>query len=268
MCDESHSEFGWKCAQSTGPIARIGLLSSNSLYNLASRLSHEFDIPLVDELQNSRIKRLMVLSEGSDYRKILPVIEDLDYQSLEFVFFNDYAEVPNNFQGATQSCFDLDSLSLWDDLKQLVLSSGKSRKSSHKRAKKVFLSHAVQDEVIILKTVEYLRSYLGMEVFVCADSIEYGKNWHSEIEGKLRESELLLFLVSQSSVQSTFCAYEIGYAQALDIPVRLVSLDGSKPPSYLQSVHMADCTRVLTQKPWLDFQAVLLEEILQSCIVK
>lgn len=118
---------------------------------------------------------------------------------------------------------DLDSISLWVDLKQLVLSSGKSHKSSHNRAKKVFLSHAVQYEVIILKTVAYMRSYLGMEVFVCADSIEYGQNWHSEIEGKLKEAELLLFLVSQSSVQSSFCAYEIGYARALGIPVRLVS---------------------------------------------
>gem|GEM_PF-1440440 len=70
------------------------MLNSSTLYNLASRLSHEFDIPLVEELDNSRIKRPLVLSEGSDYREILPVIDDLDYQSLEFVFFNDYAEVP------------------------------------------------------------------------------------------------------------------------------------------------------------------------------
>ena len=52
-------------------------------------------------------------------------------------------------------------------------------------------------------------------------------------------------------------------ATALGKPVRLVSLDGSLPPVFIQHLQTADLERLGRSRPWLERHDLLLEELLK-----
>jgi hypothetical protein len=61
-----------------------------------------------------------------------------------------------------------------------------------------------------------------------------------------------------------YCAFEVGVAMALKKPIRIISLDGSSPPSFLQDVQAFDLQRLLIRKPWLTPVDGLLEAFLDA----
>ena len=61
-----------------------------------------------------------------------------------------------------------------------------------------------------------------------------------EIVGALTARDLFVVLLSEASLASPFCAFEIGYASALGKPLHLISLDGSLPPVFVQHLHAVD----------------------------
>ena len=72
-----------------------------------------------------------------------------------------------------------------------------------------------------------------MQLFTCADSIRSGSDWQATIRQYLAETEVFLSVASEPANRSVFCAFESGFAQAREIPVHIVDLDGGGPPSHL-----------------------------------
>ena len=110
--------------------------------------------------------------------------------------------------------------------------------------------------------VEVLRKRAGVELFFCADSIAQGSRWQEEIEQALRKAEVIVFLASESSIKSTFCAYECGVSLGRNKPVHVVSIDGTAPPAYLADRQAVDVPRTCRRKPWLTPAEALTEALL------
>ena len=109
--------------------------------------------------------------------------------------------------------------------------------------KRIFISHAVSDEAIILPVLEQLEGLYDLQFFICS-KIPSQSNWYSEIEQHLRDCDTVWTFLSTDFSQSTFCAFEIGMTRALKKTMMLFSLDGSTPPAYLQHLQMHSLPRV------------------------
>lgn len=128
----------------------------------------------------------------------------------------------------------------------------------------LFVSHAVQDEAQIQPVVDELRQVFGLELFLCADSIATGEAWHEVILSRLRSCEMFVLLLSQHSKNSTFCAFEVGFAMARGLPIAVISLDGEAPPAFIQPYQMDCVVRTQARKPWLNEEQVLLDLVLNA----
>jgi len=126
------------------------------------------------------------------------------------------------------------------------------------------MSHAIADEPTLGPVVEQLRRFLNADIFFCADSIRSGSSWQEIIRQELRHKELFLFIASQASLRSQFCAFEAGFAMGMNKNIRILSLDGSAPPGFFQDIQAADCLRLAARKPWLTPQEALLDALLQA----
>lgn len=130
--------------------------------------------------------------------------------------------------------------------------------------KSAFISHAVKDEALIMPVMDYLRTYFQADLFLCADSIPPGTDWQGTIIAALQNQSCFVALLSQATLASHFCSFEIGMAYALKKPIILISLDQSRPPVFVQHLQSIDLIRLVRQKPWLDEQDVLLDALLKS----
>ena len=84
------------------------------------------------------------------------------------------------------------------------------------------------------------------------------------IQDHLKRCDLCLFVASEASRDSVFCAFEAGMALALGKPIHLISLDGQSPPVHLQHLQAIDANRLQRRKPWLTPQDALLEASLMA----
>ena len=126
----------------------------------------------------------------------------------------------------------------------------------------IFLSHAVADELQLHNVVSFLRETLHHNVFSCSDSILAGAQWYEEITAALKDSDVVLCMLSKAFARSTFCAFEIGMARALQKKIRLISLDDTIPPSYAQDIQMISVPRYRASHPWLNEEEAILECVL------
>ena len=122
---------------------------------------------------------------------------------------------------------------------------------------RIFVSHAVSDESILLPVLERLRNLYNIDFFVCANTPSQA-NWYSEIEQHLRSSDVVWAFLSSDFTLSTFCAFEIGMSHALEKNIVLFSLDGISPPAYIQHQQMHSLSRVQSHLPWLSPVEVLM----------
>ena len=126
----------------------------------------------------------------------------------------------------------------------------------------IFLSHAVADEAKWLPKLNGIRNILGHSIFSCSDSIALGGNWYEHIVDHLSRCDWMLCLITKSFASSTFCAFEVGMARAVQKPIFMISVDDSLPPSYAQDLHMETLSRYCATRPWLSKEDALCESIL------
>lgn len=126
---------------------------------------------------------------------------------------------------------------------------------------RLFLSHATVDEARIQPAVSLLRR-LGIEVFVCGDSIRGGERWWDTILDALHDCDRFVLVLSDSARRSSWCAFEAGAAVALRKPLRLLSLDGAPPPSFVGHLQMFDVPRAIRSRPWMTVEDALVEALI------
>ena len=139
-----------------------------------------------------------------------------------------------------------------------------SEENTNKVIKKsVFVSHAVKDELIINKVINYLRKYFNIDIFTCSDSIPSGEEWQKQIYNSLVEKDCFLIILSENLLKSHFCSFEAGYAVGLKKDIYLISLDGSMPHNFFQHIQTANIQRLKAEKPWMTDESILKQEILK-----
>jgi hypothetical protein len=264
LCDGRHQSEGWQCGESRGDTITTAFMASPGLVNLADRLAHRFKGTSLHLCQGAiQCDRLVIITDGHDLEHVqanaarvschsrLVLGVGLDEGVLSWAF-------PDT---ELISLTDEPSL-LWAAAEHAILRG--SGEPASVAAPRIFLSHAVADESIIFPVIESLREHFGIHIFVCADSIPSGSKWRDTINQQLEGCGLFLFMASKHSAQSVFCAFEAGSAIALGKSIRIISLDGSSPPSYLQDVQATDVCRLLKRKPWLTQEAGILESCLTA----
>jgi hypothetical protein len=101
-------------------------------------------------------------------------------------------------------------------------------------------------------------SYSTVWSYVHSDGREYA------ILAALYRAERFVWVGSEASLRSTFCAFEIGWARSRGIPARAVSLDGSLPPPFFADVQAVDLPRRRAARPWLSDDEALVEALLDA----
>ena len=100
-----------------------------------------------------------------------------------------------------------------------------------------------------------------MPIFVCADSIPTGEQWHARILDELAGAQRVIFVASAAAVTSTFCAFELGFAVARGLPLRIIALDDTPIPPFVQHLQAASVPRLSRRRPWLSPAEALLDAL-------
>lgn len=262
LCDGTHRSEGWSCATEVSP-APYAVLSSESLRSLGERLAHRLESTVVSpSVGPIEAKQLVVLFDGTDAAALRESLEYVRAEVRMVICVSVSAEVAFWALGiADIRRVEEGELGLFRGVESAVMGA----RACHEvfgPVPKVFLSHAVADEGILVDVVRSLRLDFGLEVFSCGDSIDAGTRWQPEIERHIRACDRFVLICSKSSRTSVYCAFEVGLASALDKPIRLVSIDGQSPFLPVAQMQCVDVPRQMTRKPWLTRSEAILEAIL------
>ena len=265
FCDGSHRSAKWSCE---GEDSKVELLVAASpiLYTYAERLAYALggraahqsaqlsskrlirllDVYVTRPAPHLRAERVLNVSIGVPLHvmeRLLPVHEAL-------VYVED-AEPPKLWRTLKSKCQDEQS---W---------LSRVNQSTSMKSPRLFLSHAILDEPMLMTVISKLRDQFGLHIFVCADSLEAGGRWRDDIQSALDDSDLMLITFSEHLRNSTFCAYEIGYAHGRGLKTIAISLDGTVPPQYLSHLQCIELPRRQAIMPWYSTQELLLILIIE-----
>jgi hypothetical protein len=104
----------------------------------------------------------------------------------------------------------------------------------------IFISHSSRDRGIVEQLQPLIESETAhaADVYLSSDgrSIPWGRNWSQEIDQALQRATLMLVVLTPSALDSSWIAFEAGYACCRHIPVVPIGLAGvdiSKIPAPL-----------------------------------
>ena len=222
VCDGSHTEKGWSCAPAQVKTKDTVILSVSHYLSLAEKWSYR-----LGAIHSSRVNEMLrcndlwIVCDGTDFERLLVEKERILAARIHLVAIGCdpiFLQQLGPFY-STHLLRDEGIGSLWAQL--LALEPHKTN-TSVAAIPRIFLSHAVADDHILLPVVNYMRRYFKADIFVCSDSIRQGSNWYETIEKAIRDSEILFFAISQSFLRSSFCAFEVGVARAKKAPFSLL----------------------------------------------
>lgn len=275
ICDESHVAEGWVCATDI-TWANYGFCASYRYENLVRKLAaHYQGVTCLAGEPFPALETLLIIVDGTDLE--FPVEANRQIRAKRRLVVTLGIASPF-LNGVFPGCqiVNLAGNNIFQSFKRIRMfldeSDGNGQVQdisnvvpmpAEATLKSVFISHAVKDEPLIMPVIDYLRRYFQVDLFTCADSIPASTNWQAEIIDALRAKDIFVVLLSQATSTSHFCSFEIGMAYALKKPIILISLDGSRPPIFVQHLQTVDLTRLERQKPWLDKGDLLLDELLK-----
>ena len=274
ICDESHVAEDWVCATDI-TWANYGFCASYRYENLVRKLAaHYQGVSCLAGEPFPTLETLVIIVDGTDLDFPVEANRQIRAKRRLVVTLGIASPLLNSVFPGCQ-IVDLAGIDVFQSFKRIrkILdeSDGNSQLQDisdvvplpiEATLKSVFISHAVKDEPLIMPVIDYLR-YFQVDLFTCADSIPASTNWQREIIDALRNKDTFAVLLSQATLTSHFCSFEIGMAYALEKPIILISLDGSRPPIFVQHLQTVDLTRLERQKPWLDRGDLLLDELLK-----
>lgn len=267
FCDGTHVAEGWTCSHEAD-WARFGFCASDRFQNLAFKLASRYQGALCLPGEPwPRVERLVTIVDGTDLEFPMTALREIHARDRLVVTLGVPGEV---LQAAVGGCqiIDLAGASLFDAFTRITkILDGEEQVSQRPGApvilRSAFISHAIKDEPTIMPVITYLRRYFQADLFLCADSVPPSSVWQDVILNALRSQGCFIALLSQVSLASHFCSFEIGAASAMDKPIALMSLDGCRPPVFVQHIQAIDLPRMLQLEPWLEIQDVLLRELLR-----
>lgn len=270
ICDNSHEEEGWTCAAEVA-WNRLGFSASRRYQNLARKLASHYEAALIlpGEPYHA-VDTLVTVVDGTDLQFPLAIQSQIQARQ-RWVVSLGAATTLLASQLSADKIVDLGHIPPFQAFSHIrqALDKGASappEPTARQMLASAFISHAIKDEPLLLPAIHYLRDYFQANFFLCADSIPSGSDWQKTIDRALHQQDIFVVLLSKAVLASHFCSFEIGMAYALKKPIVILSLDGSRPPAFVQHLQMIDLPRIAYQKPWLTLPDILLDELLNSLI--
>ena len=268
ICDGSHRSAQWSCEINSKDTVKTVISTGTQLYNLAQRIAHKLDaIVLTEHSQIIPQKLIRLCNVTSPYptphlqaEKTLNLAIDVPIEYIARQAPNESVRVLKNTEPMklySQAIKHIQNEMSWTpSLHQKLLS-----------AKRIFLSHSVSDQSRLSWLINQLRARYTLEVFVCSDSLNVGNQWYIEIIEALESTDLMIQVITEASVHSTFCAFEAGFAVACHLPILLLCFDqGVLPPAHLQHFQAYELWKVQLSKPWLNIDELALSIILKTIV--
>ena len=95
----------------------------------------------------------------------------------------------------------------------------------------VFVSYDADDRQWAGELKRAIEGIGTADVFLAHEDIRSGDLWRDTIKSRLQSVEMLIVLVSKESIKSRWVRHECGAGDIRDIPILLLSLDGTIPES-------------------------------------
>jgi hypothetical protein len=89
----------------------------------------------------------------------------------------------------------------------------------------VFVSYAMKDQAAARAVVEAIETTGGLRGWIAPRDVAIGEAWASAIPGAIRDSRLLVVMVSEHSLKSPHVAREVGLAARYGVPIWPIQLD-------------------------------------------
>ena len=270
-CDGSHKGEDWVCDISTNPKIELGFVGPIGLINLLKRLAWRFDGEVIDSDSDTQTKKLIFIEDGSNLTQLKRSTRQLKFES-SYIIGIDLAVEKMAIMLACQT-----SASVSGELSNIFFQceniiDGWLNQNDHNitvkntiaNSSQLFISHSIADEGLLLPVVNTLRELTEQSIFLCFDSIENGEKWRRKITRALQESEKFILIVSVDSINSTFCAFETGYALSQGKEIIMISIDGTQPPDYISHLQCIDLQRQVNAMKWLDIESALSRSLLEA----
>lgn len=122
--------------------------------------------------------------------------------------------------------------------------SERSEEACHVSEAKVFISHSNRDHELVRSAKRWLRGsdLSGAQIIDDAALASSGEDMRKLIVGKIREADVMVLVWSARAPGSAWVQYELGVADALEVPVRVLLAGGTrkKLPSSLASAEAVE----------------------------
>lgn len=282
LCDGTHETQGWSCAGQV-PSSALTVWATRALENLGEKLAHDHNAArwrAGEQVNTDRLIALVDPSSIEDWRithssinakEVTLIGVDLPRAALENL---EYRWASPTRVELLEPLTSENPVALYASARAMLAtpqnpspqhpSDEPTEHAARETSHAVFVSHAVADEGALAPSIDTVRALLGVEVFVCADSISAGEDWHAAITRALRECDVFLFIASRASLESRFCAFEAGMALGLEKELRIVALDESTPPAYFQHLNAPSVPRFMASRPWLTSSECLTALVLDA----
>lgn len=269
VCDNRHVEEGWTCASGTQWV-KFGFCASSPYQNIARKLAFHYQgVTCLEGDPLVHVETLVMIVDSCHLE--FPIKMDQQIQANQRIVFSLGVAVnllqshfPNSLILDWSQENPLQLFKLITNVLDAPVPQFEKASLPSQPLQSAFISHAVKDEALILPAMDYLRNYFQSDFFTCADSIPPGTTWQPEILTALKEKDCFVLLLSQATLASHFCSFEIGAAYAWEKPLILISLDGVYPPVFIQHIQAIDLPRLKNQKPWLGLDDLLVDALLQA----
>ena len=94
---------------------------------------------------------------------------------------------------------------------------------------RVFISYNHEDQLLIPSVIHWLKNseFRSADVDDAAKSVSWGDDVRTVITEKIRQADAVLLLWSDRAARSPWVQYEMGMAEAFEIPVRALQAEDS-----------------------------------------
>lgn len=271
LCDGSHKGRDWDCY--TAESSPLLIASSPALRNFAERLAQRLNGMAAHKTSQHTSDRILRLCDHSTPRpmphlqghRMLSIAVDLAESLVQPLLASDERLISVEDQDAPELWRTLLKIARADEAWSPIYNPSQRQESlSPHPYRHIFLSHAIADEGSLLSAVQVLRTHYRCEVFMCGDSLRSGSDWRAQLHDELMRTDLLLLTLSKDLLNSTYCAFEVGVAFGMNKELRVVSLDGSPPPTYLSHLHVLSIPQRAHLKPWFNEEELLLSALIEA----
>lgn len=103
----------------------------------------------------------------------------------------------------------------------------------------IFISYSSKDSEIARGIRDNLSRFCGFSIFLAEISIGVGKKFTDEILENLKNTDVVIAVISDTFNKSAYANQEIGAALVLNKPILPLSIDGCTPPGFLSVIQAA-----------------------------